>query len=141
VVCHGARSRRIGSGANGDDLIDLSRGLADNDARWILRFNDRLLIATRAGIQSYNGSAFTTFDPEPANTMFVDRDGYLWAGTDEGRVKKLFEFGGHVLSTIYSGETHALTGNRINSISQDTEGRIWIASNKGAVRHMPVVML
>ena len=127
-------------GAGGGDLIDLSRGLADNDARWVIRFKDKLLIATRAGIQSYTGSAFTTFDPEPANTMFVDRDGFLWAGTDEGRVKKLFEFGGHVLSTIYTGESHALTGSRINSISQDPEGRIWIASDKGAVRHMPVVI-
>jgi ligand-binding sensor domain-containing protein len=123
-----------------DDLIDISRGLADNDVRWIIRFNDRLLIATRAGIQAYTGSAFTTFDPEPANTMFVDRDGYLWVGTDEGRVKKFFEFGGHALSTVYSGEAHALTGSRVNSISQDSEGRIWIATNKGAVRHMPVVI-
>jgi ligand-binding sensor domain-containing protein len=122
------------------DLIDISRGLADNDVRWIIRFNDRLLIATRGGIQAYTGSAFTTFDPEPANTMFVDRDGYLWVGTDEGSVKKFFEFGGQALSTVYSGEAHALTGNRVNSISQDSEGRIWIATNKGAVRHMPVVM-
>ncbi|HTF37058.1 MAG TPA: two-component regulator propeller domain-containing protein, partial [Blastocatellia bacterium] len=84
------------------DLIDISRGLADNDVRWIIRFNDRLLIATRGGIQAYAGSAFSTFDPEPTNTMFVDRDGYLWAGTDEGRVKKFFEFGGQALSTVYS---------------------------------------
>ncbi|HSE38798.1 MAG TPA: two-component regulator propeller domain-containing protein, partial [Blastocatellia bacterium] len=127
-------------GTGSDGLIDISPGLADNDARWILRFNERLLIATRAGIQSHTGSAFTPFDPEPANTMFVDRDGYLWAGTDEGRVKKLFEFGGHVLSTVYSGEPQALTGSRVNSISQDPEGRIWIATNKGAVRHMPVAI-
>lgn len=122
------------------EIIDISRGLADNDARWITRFNDRLLVATRGGIQAYSGSAFTTFDAEPANTMFVDRDGYLWAGTDEGRVKKILEFGGHVFSTVYSGEAHALTGSRINSISQDSEGRIWIATNKGAVRHMPVTI-
>lgn len=121
----------------GDDLIDIARGLADNDARWILRFNDRLLIATRAGIQAYTGAAFSTIDGEPANTMFVDRDGYLWAGTDEGRVKKFFDFSGHVLSTVYSGEAHAITGSRVNTISQDAEGRIWIATNKGAVRHMP----
>src|SRR5262249_9112767 len=120
------------------DVIDSSRGLADNDVRWIIRFNDKLLIATRAGIQAYNGgTAFSTIDPEPTNTMFVDRDGFLWSGTDEGRVKKLLEFGGHMLSTVYSGEAHALTGNRVNSISQDTEGRIWIGTNKGAVRHIP----
>jgi hypothetical protein len=52
----------------------------------------------------------------------------------------LFEFGGHVLSTSYSGEAQALTGNRINAISQDSEGRIWIATNKGAVRHLPVTI-
>ena len=121
------------------DLLDTSRGLADNDVRWISRFNDKLLIATHAGIQSFNGaSAFSTIDPEPTNTMFIDRDGYLWSGTDEGRVKKLLEFSGHMLSTVYSGETQALTGNRVNSISQDNEGRIWIATNKGAVRHIPV---
>jgi len=124
----------------GDELIDVSRGLADNDVRWITRFNDSLLVATRAGVQSYAGSTFTTVDADPTNTMFVDRDGYLWAGTDEGRVKKLFEFGGHVLSAVYSGETHALTGSRVNSISEDSEGRIWIATNKGAVRHMPVAI-
>ncbi|HLF84659.1 MAG TPA: two-component regulator propeller domain-containing protein [Blastocatellia bacterium] len=126
--------------AKGDDLIDTSRGLADNDVRSIIRFNDRLLVATRAGVQAYTGSTFTTVDAEPTNTMFVDRDGYLWTGTDEGRVKKLFQFGGHLLSTVYSGEAHALTGSRINSISQDSEGRIWIATNKGAVRHMPVAV-
>src|SRR5262249_39797740 len=119
-------------------LIDTSRGLADNDARWIGRAGDSLLVATRAGIQAYNGTTFTTLDGEATSTLFVDRDGFLWAGTDEGQVKKFLLFGGHVLSTIYSGEGHALTGSRVNSISQDDEGRIWIATNKGAVRHIPV---
>ncbi|HSB10463.1 MAG TPA: two-component regulator propeller domain-containing protein [Blastocatellia bacterium] len=120
------------------ELIDASRGLADDDARWITRFGDRLLIATRAGIQAYAGSKLTTFDGEPASMLFVDRDGFLWAGTDEGQVKKFFAFAGQLLSTVYSGEPCALTGNRINSISQDSEGRIWFATNKGAVRHVPV---
>lgn len=121
------------------DLLDISRGLADNDARWIVRFNDRLLVATRAGIQAYTAS-FTTFDAEPTSTMYVDRDGYLWAGTDEGQVKKFFAFGDRVVSTLYSGEAYALTGNRVNSISQDGDGHIWIATNKGAVRHTPITV-
>jgi ligand-binding sensor domain-containing protein len=121
------------------DLLDVSRGLADNDARWIVRFNDKLIVATRAGIQAYTAS-FTTFDAEPTSTMYVDRDGYLWAGTDEGQLKKFFAFGDHVVSTLYSGEAYALTGNRVNSISQDADGHIWIATNKGAVRHTPITV-
>lgn len=125
------------------DLIDTSRGLADNDTRWITRFNNGLLIATRAGIQVYstrdrNALSLTAFDTEPTSTMFVDRDGYLWSGTDEGQVKKFALIGGYIVSTVYSDEIYALTGSRINSFSQDSIGRIWIATGKGVVRHIPV---
>ncbi|MEK6301251.1 MAG: two-component regulator propeller domain-containing protein [Acidobacteriota bacterium] len=119
--------------------IDSAHGLADNDARWITRFGERLLIATRGGVQFYSGGTdFRTLDGEPASTVFVDRDGFLWAGTDDGQVKKFVEFGGHALQMVYSGEVHALTASRINSFNQDSQGRIWIASDKGAVRHIPV---
>jgi ligand-binding sensor domain-containing protein len=121
------------------DLLDVSRGLADSDARWIVKFNDKLLVATRGGIQAYT-PGFTAFDAEPASTMYVDRDGYLWAGTDEGQLKKFVAFGDRVVSTLYSGEAYALTGNRVNSISQDADGHIWIATNKGAVRHTPITV-
>jgi ligand-binding sensor domain-containing protein len=125
------------------DQIDSARGLADNDARWITRYNDKLLVATRAGIQVYtetapSASKFTTFDGEPTSTLYVDRAGrYLWAGTDDGRAKKFVMFGGHIISTVYSGEAQALTAGTVNSISEDSEGRIWIATDKGAVRHIP----
>ncbi|HEX5736095.1 MAG TPA: two-component regulator propeller domain-containing protein [Blastocatellia bacterium] len=130
--------------SGGADLIDSARGLADNDARWITRYDDKLLVATRAGIQVYveatpAASKFTTFDGEPTSTLYVDRAGrYLWAGTDDGRAKKFVLFGGHILSAVYSGEAQALTASRVNSISEDGEGRIWIATDKGAVRHVPV---
>ncbi len=124
-------------------MIDTSRGLLDNDTRWITRFNGELLIATRSGVQAYNEkqqgvSAFSSFDGEPTNTLFVDKDNFLWVGTESGGVKKFNFVQGHVVSSIYSGEEHSLTGNRINSISEDSEGYIWIATDKGAVRHRPV---
>ncbi len=124
-------------------MIDSSRGLLDNDTRWMTRFNGELLIATRSGVQSYNEkqqgvAAFSSFDSEPATTLFVDKDNYLWVGTESGQVKKFNLVQGHVVSSIYSGEEHSLTGNRINSISEDSEGYIWIATDKGAIRHRPV---
>ena len=119
--------------------IDETRGLADNDARWITRFQDGLLIATSAGVQSYGGGEnFQTLDGAATSTLFVDRDGFLWAGTDDGQVKKFVLFGGHTLNTVYSGEVHALTASRINSFAQDANGRVWIATDKGAVRHIPL---
>ncbi len=124
-------------------LIDTSRGLADNDARWITRFNNQLLVATRAGVQVYNDQdtnrpSFTTLDGEPANTLFVDRDNFLWIGTDDGKVEKFAAIGGYMIPQVYSGENYALTGSRINSIYEDSEGEIWISTDKGAVRHLPI---
>ncbi|MEN3334019.1 MAG: hypothetical protein V7641_3384 [Blastocatellia bacterium] len=127
------------------EWFDTSRGLADNDARWTLRFNDRLLIATRGGIQVCNrreggAASFSAFDSEAANTLFADRDGFLWVGTDEGQVKKFALIGGYIVSTVYQSETFAVTSSRINSFSEDAQGHIWIATDKGAIRHTPVTV-
>ncbi len=121
-------------------LIDTSRGLIDNDTRWITRYNGELLIATRAGVQIYNErqQSASSFDSEPANTIFVDRDNFLWVGTDNGQLKKIAAVQSHIVSSIYSGEIHSLTANRINSISEDNDGHIWIATDKGVVRHTPI---
>jgi AAA+ ATPase superfamily predicted ATPase len=125
-------------------LLDTTRGLIDNDTRWITRFNGELLIATRSGIVIYNerqqgsAAAFKPFDNEPTTTLFVDRDGFLWSGTESGQVKKFLAVRGHIITTIYSGEANALTANRISSIAEDKDGNIWIATDKGVVRHRPV---
>jgi streptogramin lyase len=129
--------------SNSSELIDSDRGLADNDTRAIIRFRDQLLIATRGGVQVFRGdrrggAGFATFDGEPASTLFVDRDGYLWVGTDDGQVKKFANVGGYTIPAVYSGEAFALTATRINSISEDSSGQIWIATDKGAVRHLPI---
>jgi ligand-binding sensor domain-containing protein len=125
------------------EWFDTSRGLADNDARWTLRFDDRLLVATRGGIQVCNhrdggGASFSTFDGEAANTMFTDHDGFLWVGTDEGQVKKFALIGGYTVSTVYPSESFAVTSSHIHSFSEDSQGHIWIATDKGAIRHTPV---
>ncbi|HYP29161.1 MAG TPA: two-component regulator propeller domain-containing protein [Blastocatellia bacterium] len=125
------------------DLIDSGRGLADDDTRWVTRFRDRLLVATRAGVQVYNDasrvvSPFAAFDADPASTLFVDRDGYLWVGTDDGQVRKFAVKGDNTIWTAYSGEPFALPGGRVNSIFEDSDRQIWIATDGGVVRHLPI---
>jgi ligand-binding sensor domain-containing protein len=131
----------------GADVIDSGRGLIDSDVRAIVRTGSRMIVATRSGIQYYDISSNpeqggqilppVTVDKEAASALVVDRDDYLWAGTDDGQVKKFAVYDGQVISTAYSGETTALTNKRINSIYEDSSGTIWIATAGGAVRHIP----
>jgi ligand-binding sensor domain-containing protein/AAA+ ATPase superfamily predicted ATPase len=124
------------------DLTDTGRGLIDNDVRWITRFNDRLLVATRGGVQAFSDTSrrrptITTFDGEPATTLYVDRDGFLWIGSEEGKLKKFAQFGNHLIQAEYSADTFELSGAHINGISEDSAGNIWVATDEGAVRHQP----
>jgi ligand-binding sensor domain-containing protein len=122
------------------DFIGAERGLADTDVRCITQFNSRLVVATHGGVQFYTRESgeFVTIDTEPTSALFVDRDGCLWVGTDDGQVKKFALVGNHLVSTIYASETGAFGARRINSISQDSRGQIWIATDAGAVRNIPV---
>lgn len=125
------------------DLIDEGRGLADADVRCVTEWSGRMAIATRAGIQSCEADSphprvLNQLDSEPADTLFTDRDGYLWAGMEEGGLKKFCLIGDRVVSATYSGENNAFSARRIRSISQDGNGKIWIATEAGALRHEPV---
>jgi streptogramin lyase len=128
-------------------LLDVTGGLYDNDVRWIASAGNRMVIATGRGVQlcdigagapgAPRGSPLINIDTEPASTVMVDKQGYLWIGTDDGQVKKLALLDSQLISTVYSGETAALTGKHINSMYEDGEGRVWIATGGGVVRHIP----
>jgi ligand-binding sensor domain-containing protein len=122
------------------DGITLVDGLIDNDARWITRYNSELLIATRAGVQLYNERqpSASFIEKDPANTIFVDKDNFLWIGMDNGQVKKLTVIQSHVISSLYSDKDKSFNADHINSFSEDDNGHIWIATDKGVVRHTPV---
>jgi ligand-binding sensor domain-containing protein len=125
-------------GADSTERFDPGPDAASADTRSVTRWRGSLVAATRAGVRYYIGnSSPVTLDSEPASALFVDRDGYLWVGTDDGQVKKMAIIGSEVVSAIYSGQENALSGGRINSITEDDAGRIWIATATGCVRHVP----
>ncbi|HEU4390370.1 MAG TPA: two-component regulator propeller domain-containing protein, partial [Blastocatellia bacterium] len=134
--------------SNDAEALDTSRGLADNDVRCIARFGNEIVVATHAGIQSFvplsaplrqrSQSLFVTVDSEPATALFADREGFLWAGTEGGDVKKFTAIGSQVVSARYSTDVNFPGGRRIGAIFEDSSSRIWIATSGGAVRHLPV---
>lgn len=62
------------------------------------------------------------------NSIFQDREGYLWFGTHYG----LNRYDGFEIKNYYRGNTkNDLSGNIIQSILQDSIGNIWVATTEG----------
>jgi signal transduction histidine kinase/ligand-binding sensor domain-containing protein len=75
--------------------------------------------------QSYTAPGFkgASFDSE---ALFFDRDGCLWAGTQRHGIYRI-----HGQSVDHFSHADGLSGNDVDSIFQDREGGIWVATDAG----------
>ena len=81
-------------------------------------------------VPGFNGDAVRS------HTLFVDRNKTLWVGTDSEGLYHIHDgFADHY------GSAEGLSGNSVASIYEDSEGNLWIATDKGLdlFRDSPVV--
>ncbi|MFN2313381.1 MAG: two-component regulator propeller domain-containing protein, partial [Bacteroidales bacterium] len=69
-----------------------------------------------------------------ALTMHQDREGLMWFGTFDG----LNRFDGYSFKVYKSGfnSSYGLTNNRVDRITEDDLGHLWIMNNDGEVYRM-----
>lgn len=95
------------------------------------------------GFASYDGSEFTLFRNDPqnpdsltsdyVNDLFEDDSHNLWIGTEEGL--NIYQLQENHLSRVDLPIDSEDAGRQIvKHIMQDTQGRIWVSSNKGVFR-------
>jgi len=95
--------------------------------------------ALRTGCGQFK-SAFTHYSVEDGLsegvvlTMHQDRDGLMWFGTFDG----LNRFDGYSFKVYKSGfkSSYGLTNNRVDRITEDDLGYLWIMNNDGEVYRM-----
>jgi len=116
---------------------DQEKGLPSTRIDEIARTADGYVwLATYGGLVRFDGLRFTTFTSNsiPAlkvntiNCVFVDHKNVLWIGTTAGTLVKMTEAG-------FAGvelPSSAYDGKRINTITEDSEGTIWLAFDDGA---------
>lgn len=118
-------------------------GLSDNSVWCIFRDRTGVIWAgTHEGVCRFDGNSWTPFDlprvdvdepesrftPKVVFSIFEDKAGNLWFGTDgEGAHK----YDGKAFTSYTTKE--GLAGNVVRSIYGDRRGRIWIGTNGGGV--------
>lgn len=94
-------------------------------------FEGQVLLATRDGLATISGENIVHWEGfqfnNPVYSLLVDRKGLLWIGSDHG----LYQYDGQQLKLYDVNE--GLLGNETNrnALYEDSQGRIWIGTEKG----------
>lgn len=89
--------------------------------------------AVRAAMREVGGASFRSFSIDQGlsqsevTTMIMDRDGFMWLGTQDG----LNRYDGYHFEIFRHDprNPNTLSGNLIHSLSEDKNGSIWVLSN------------
>jgi AAA+ ATPase superfamily predicted ATPase len=157
----GVDTRHIAEGVNGSLLfstdrglyrqsgeegkfIDQSAGLPSNNVYCsLLDREGTVWVATDHGVRRLQNGNFVGFPKgealanESVRSIFQDADGFLWFGTADGKLKKFLTFNGTALVETYNSDRFGIPAAVSNFITQDSNGNIWLATEAGAVRHLP----
>ncbi|WP_298951700.1 two-component regulator propeller domain-containing protein [uncultured Nonlabens sp.] len=116
-------------------------GLSQSSATAIEQDNlGQVWIATRDGLNRYNGHKITVFKTEDDNenslsssdilSLEIGLDGKLWIGTYNGL--NLYDPKKEVFTRYFAQEnTNSILSNRIQEVYSTKDGNIWLGTNKG----------
>jgi ligand-binding sensor domain-containing protein/signal transduction histidine kinase/DNA-binding response OmpR family regulator len=118
--------------------LDIEDGLSQNSVLAIAQDKQGFIwLGTRAGLNKYDSYRLTVYKSQKntkslissyITALLCDSKGRLWVGTAEGL--NLYNYDGDNFSRVNLGTSAVKTEsqNRINSIYEDRNGRIWVAS-------------
>ncbi len=95
----------------------------------VVRFNKRTAECTF--LYSFQGPGESELLVNKGGTLFKDKKGYLWMGTENKGLYKIEMTSGK--STRYNSENNKLFSNVIMDIKQDSQGRLWVATDGGGL--------
>jgi signal transduction histidine kinase/ligand-binding sensor domain-containing protein/DNA-binding response OmpR family regulator len=94
---------------------------------------------TSQGVCRFDGYKFTVFkhDPEDSTslkgnlvrTIFEDRKGQLWIGTENGGLNKFNREKENFVQFFYSGHQSLLKNASVTSIQEDSVGNLWVGTS------------
>ncbi len=121
------------------------KGLSQNTIHCILQDSKGFLwFATEDGLDKYDGYNFTVYKNNPMDknsisdnfiwTMYEDRSGALWIGTNSGGLCKFNRATEKFTNYKYDpSNPNSLSNNNVRAIFEDSRGTLWIGTEGGGL--------
>jgi len=121
------------------------KGLSQNTIHCILQDSKGFLwFATEDGLDRYDGYKFTTYKNNPQDkstisdnfiwTMYEDKTGTLWVGTNSGGLSKFNRKTEKFTNYKYDpSNPYSLSNNNVRAIFEDSQGVLWIGTEGGGL--------
>ncbi|MBS1504711.1 MAG: hypothetical protein JST32_21805, partial [Bacteroidetes bacterium] len=105
-------------------------------------------IATQHGLFRYGGHEYVSYYNDPSNpnsladnwveSIFADKDGIIWIGTNEHGLDRLDPATGNFTHYHHKkNDPYSLGNDRVNSIIMDRQGALWIGTRGGLDKFEP----
>lgn len=120
------------------DVLNVRKGLLNNYVTRVIsdEYNFKYF-ATEGGISKYDGYDFSSYKPSPdypglesenIETLFKDKDHFIWIGTKAGGLSMLDPGKNQIRSFNASFATYSDRPLRIISLNQSEDGKIWVGT-------------
>jgi signal transduction histidine kinase/ligand-binding sensor domain-containing protein/CheY-like chemotaxis protein len=128
------------------DRLGIDQGLSSSTVLKVIQDREGYLwIATRDGLNRYNGYNFQTFNYRQGDStslcgnivhdVFEDRSGTIWVATSNG-VSRFNKLSDTFSQYRHTSDSTSLTSNDVWSIAQDADGGLWFATENAGLNYL-----
>lgn len=126
-------------------VFSLKDGLVNASVSAIIQDSKGFIwMSTQGGLVRYDGSSFRTWQNQPfdtntlatdlVQTLFLDKDDTIWAGTYNGLDRLDPATGNFTLYKNDGADPASLSNNLVIAIARDGRGRLWVGTANGLNR-------